>query len=192
LTGQRVLELAGDLHIHLEHPLLPLLLVLGLAGVAQRHAPALIGVHVEAVRHRLPGCHLVALAGELGAVELLPVVGVRGLQLFLVLDADGPVRVADAHGQRDVVRERHVRRIVDQVEAGEGAVLDGDLDYPERAAEDDDGEDNAGDDDGGCGYSKGDAAVLELAPQPFQAVAVATPAHFCFASCAVTCKSYSS
>lgn len=103
--AQRVLELAGDRHLHLEQSRRVLLPELGLAGVAERHAPG-VRARGQVVHHRLPGALLLALVRDLHALERLAVEAVRGLQRLVVLDADGPVGVADGQRQREVVRER--------------------------------------------------------------------------------------
>ena len=112
-----------------------LLLELRLAGVAQRHRPAL-RARGEVVHHRLPGAQLVALVGDLHTLELLPVEAVRRLQRLVVLDADGQ-GVADSQRRR---RRRHAH----QREAGERHALHGDPHVAEGPAEDEDDDAHAG------------------------------------------------
>jgi hypothetical protein len=187
--AQRVLELAGDGHLHLEHPRRVLLPELGLPGVAQRHRPAL-RARGQAVHHRLPGAQLLTLVGDLHALERLPVEGVRRHQRLVVLDADGPVRVADGQRHREVVRERRRRRRrAHQREAGEGRVLHGDPHVAEGPAEDDDDDDHAGEGHEAGGDGEEDEAALDVladavgdAAADGLAAAVAAATHGCFFS----------
>jgi hypothetical protein len=159
--AQRVLELAGDRHLHLEQSRRVLLPELGLAGVAQRHAPG-VRARGQVVHHRLPGALLLALVRDLHALERLAVEAVRGLQRLVVLDADGPVGVADGQRQREVVRERRRGR-GHQREPGERRVLDADLDMPEGAPEDEDDDDDGGSNSKANNDGEKDEPVLDLA-----------------------------
>jgi hypothetical protein len=162
-VARRVLEPAGDLHLHLEEPRRVLPPERAGAGAAQRGDGGAVRDGGEVVHPGLPGPVLLPLVGEQRAVERLAVEGVRGLELLPVGDGHGPVPVADGERQREVVRERRRRRGgLHQVEPGQRGVLDGDAHVGDEAVG---GEGDSAATDGG-GDGEADDAGLPTVPAP--------------------------
>jgi hypothetical protein len=149
---RRVADLAGERHLHLEQPRRVLLPELGLAGVPERGE--LVGPRGEVVHPGLPGRVPVALAGELEPVERLIVELEGSLQRFGVLDAHGPVPVADGEREREVVGECGGRG-GEQRKPGQRGGLDGDL----RVADEAVGGEEDGEEGGGAEQEEADAAA---------------------------------
>jgi len=137
-------DLAGERHLHLEQPRGVLLPELGDAGVPERHVRG-ARAGVEVVHPCLAGRVDVPLAGELDAVEPLAVEAVVGLQRLGVLDAHGPVPVADGEREGEVVGERGGRGR-HEGEPGQRGGLDGDLHVADEAVG---GQEHDEEDDGG-------------------------------------------
>jgi hypothetical protein len=173
-------HLAGERHLHLEQPRCVLLPEFGDAGVPQRHVRA-FRAGVEVVHPGLARGVDVPLVGEFDAVEPLAVEAVVGLQRLGVLDAHGPVPVADGEREGEVVGERGGRG-GHEGEPGQRGGLDGDLhvaDEPvggeEHDEEDDGGDHEEADADAEDGLARvvGDAGAAPVAEGVVAAAATA-------------------
>lgn len=148
---QRVLHLAGQVHLDVEHPaIVALLPVLPLAAAPQRGRRR-VGAGREAEHLRLPRRLLVSRGDDGGgAVEALAVEEVGRLE-GAVGDAHGPVGVADDERDGEVVgdgggghREARQGGVVDgDPEAGDAAVADGEHDDDGDGGEDGEAEPEA-------------------------------------------------